>query len=198
MGEMNGKGIAVVASVAALFAALAVLLLLPGASAPAAAGPDADEITVRSLAKEGRIFVSFTLNSSLTDALRDAIRGGLPATITYEVLLRRGSLLWFDRTIARATVTASVRFDNLTRQHQLSRTIDGRGEAPAVTEDEDEVHAWLTEVKQLPLFATASLEPNAEYYIRVGARTRPRVNRFLFWPWEQDAATGYHRFTFVQ
>ena len=135
------------ASVAALVAALAVLLLLPGASAPAAAAADADEITVRSLAKDGRILVSFTLNSGLTDELRDAIRGGLPATITYEVVLRRGSLLWFDRTIARATVTASVRFDNLTRQHQLSRTIDGRGEAPRVTEDEDEVRAWLTEVQ---------------------------------------------------
>jgi hypothetical protein len=194
---MNRTGLAVVASVTALAAVLAVLLLVPGASTPAAAA-DADEITVRSLTKDGRLLVSFTLNSGLTDELRDAIRGGLPATVTYEVLLRRGTLLWFDRTIARATVTASVRFDNLTRQHQLSRTIDGRGEEPRVTEDEDAVRAWLTDFKLLPLFSTASLEPNAEYYVKVGARTRPRVNRFLFWPWEQDAATGYHRFTFVQ
>jgi hypothetical protein len=197
MGDMSPRGIAVVASMTALVVVLAVLLLLPGASAPAAAA-DPDAITVRSLTKEGRVLVSFTLNSGLTDELRDAIRGGLPASITYDVSLRRESALWFDRTVARATVIASVRFDNLTRQHQLSRTIDGRGEEPRVTEDEDEVRAWLTDCKPTPLFSTASLEPNAEYYVRVGARMRPRVNRFLFWPWEQDAATGYHRFTFVQ
>jgi hypothetical protein len=194
---MNPRGIAVVASMTALAAVLAVLLLLPAASAPAAAA-DGDAITVRSLTKDGRILVSFTLNAGLPDEMRDAIRGGLPASITYEVALRRGTLLWFDRTLARAIVITSVRFDNLTRQHQLSRTIDGRGEEPRVTEDEEAVRAWLTDFKQLPLFPTASLEPNAEYYLRVGARTRPRVNRFLFWPWEQDAATGYHRFTFVQ
>jgi hypothetical protein len=194
---MSRKLVAIVASATAVAAVLAVLLLVPGASAQAAA-TGAETITVRSLTQDGRLLVSFTLNSGLTDELRDAIRGGLPASITYEVSLRRGSLLWFDRTIARTTVIASVRFDNLTRQHQLSRTIDGRGEEPRMTEDEEAVRAWLTDFKLLPLFSTASLEPNTEYYVRVGARTRPRVNRFLFWPWEQDAATGFHRFTFVQ
>jgi hypothetical protein len=194
---MNRRGLGIVTSVAALAAVWAMLSLAPAAFTSASAD-EADSIAVRSLTKEGRILVSFTLNSGLTDELRDAIRGGLPATVTYEVALRRGTLLWFDRTIARATVTASVRFDNLTRQHQLSRTIDGRGEEPRVTEDEEAVRTWLTDFRLLPLFSTASLEPNAEYYVKVGARTRPRVNHFLFWPWEQDAATGYHRFTFVQ
>jgi hypothetical protein len=194
---MTSRVVAIVASTTVVAAVLAVLLLVPGASAPAAAA-DADTITVRSLSQDGRLLVSFTLNSGLSDELRDAIRGGLPASITYEVSLRRGSLLWFDRTVARVTVIASVRFDNLTRQHQLSRTIDGRGEEPRMTEDVEAVRAWLTDFKLLPLFSTAALEPNTEYYVRVGARTRPRVNRFLFWPWEQDVATGSHRFTFVQ
>jgi hypothetical protein len=193
---MKARALAIVASAAVLGAVLLALLVGPGAGAPAAASRE-DEITVRSLTRDGRILVSFTLNAGLTDDLRNAIRSGLPASITYDVFLRRGTVLWFDRTIARATVTASVRFDNLTRQHQLSLTIDGRGEEPRLTEDEDVVRAWLTDFKLLPLFSTASLEPNAEYYVKVGARIRPRVTRFLFWPWEQEA-TGYHRFTFVQ
>jgi hypothetical protein len=194
---MTRRAWTIVASAAALVGLVAVLVLVPASGRMAAAAGD-DEISVRSLAREGRILVSFQLNSAYSDDLRAAIRSGLPATITYDVVLRRGTLLWFDRTIARATVTAGVRFDNLTRQHQLSRTIDGRGEEPRMTEDEDVVRAWMTDFKLLPLFSTASLEPNAEYYVKVGARTRPRVNRFLFWPWEQEAATGYHRFTFVQ
>ncbi len=183
-------------------AACAVLTLVPwspASSTPAAAAAaGGDEITVRSLTREGRILVSFTLTTGFADELRDAIRSGLPATISYDVFLRRGTPLWFDRTIARATVTSSVRFDNLTRQHHLSRTIDGRGEEPRMTEDEEAVRAWLTEFRLLPLFSTAGLEANADYYVKVGARTRPRVNRFLFWPWEQEAASGFHRFTFVQ
>lgn len=188
-----------------LVAVSVVLAVVPGAPATSRPAPGAaaapaggEEIAVRSLAREGRILVSFTLTSGFADELKDAIRSGLPATITYDVFLRRGTPLWFDRTIARATVTAGVRFDNLTRQHQLSRTIDGRGEEPRMTEDEEVVRAWLTEFRLLPLFSTSSLEANADYYVKVGARTRPRVNRFLFWPWEQEAATGYHRFTFVQ
>ena len=100
-------------------------------------------------------------------------------------------------TFAPATVTAAVRLDNLTRQHHLTRTIDGRGEAPRVTEDEDAVKEWLTTFERLPLFSTAQLEPNGEYYIRVRAKSRPRVSGFLLWPWEQTAS-GSHRFTFIQ
>ena len=157
-----------------------------------------DDITVRSLTRDDQILVSFTLTGGFTRELRDAIRSGLPATITYEVDLRRGSSLWFDRTLASARVIAAVRYDNLTRQYRLSLTIDGRGEAPQITEDEDTVREWMTDFKRLPLFATAALERNVEYSVRVRARTRPRVNWFLFWPWEQDVATGSHRFTFVQ
>ncbi len=56
--------------------------------------------------------------------------------------------------------------------------MDGRGEEPRLTEDEDEVASWLTVFKRLPLFSTQALEANAEYYVRVRARTRPRVNWF--------------------
>ena len=121
------------------------------------------------------------------DRAAGAIRSGLAATIAYEIELRRAGTLWFDRTIATATVTATARYDNLTRQHQLSRTVDGRGEEPRLTEDEAQVREWMTVFKQLPVFDTRQLEANAEYCVRVRARTRPRVNWLLFWPWEHGA-----------
>jgi hypothetical protein len=171
-----------------------LLLLVPGRPLRAA---DPIELEVKSLAKDGRVLVSFTLANGFTDELRSAIRSGLPAAIAYEIELRRDGVLWFDRTIATSTVIAEVRFDNLTRQHQLFLSIDGRGEEPRLTEDEDMVRAWMTEFKLLPLFTTRLLEVNTEYYIRVQARTRPRVNWLLFWPWEPGLPTGYARFTFI-
>jgi Domain of unknown function (DUF4390) len=176
---------------------VAGLLLVATTGGSVRAADDVD-LQVKSLAKDGRVLVSFTLTNGFTPELQAAIRSGLAATIAYEIELRRGGTLWFDRTLATSTVTASVRYDNLTRQHQLSRTVDGRGEEPRLTEDDGQVRDWLTVFKQLPLFSTRQLEPNAEYYVRVRARTRPRVNWLLFWPWDHGAPTGEARFTLIQ
>ena len=151
---------------------VAGLVILAAAREPVRAASGA-ALDVKALAKDGRVLVSFTLADGFTGELQAAIRSGMAATIAYEVELRRDGTLWFDRTLATSTVTASARFDNLTRQHRLSRTVDGRGEEPRLTEDEAEVREWMTVFKQLPLFSTQALEPNVEYYVRVRARTRP-------------------------
>jgi hypothetical protein len=173
------------------------LVLLATMRGSARATGEAD-LAVKALAKDDHVVVSFTLTNGFTSELQAAIRSGLAATIAYEIELRRGGTLWFDRTIATSTVTATARYDNLTRQHQLSRTVDGRGEEPRLTEDEALVREWLTVFKQQSLFSTRLLEANAEYYVRVRARTRPRVNWLLFWPWEHGAPTGEARFTLIQ
>jgi hypothetical protein len=191
---MNRRILAGILASAAVAVAVFVLAVVPGS----AREPGRPDLQVKTLAKDSRVMVSFTLANGFTAELQDAIRSGLAATITYEIQLRRAGTLWFDRTLATAAVTATVRFDNLTRQHQLSRTIDGRGEEPRLTEDEAQVREWLTVFKQLPLFDTRQLEANTEYYVRVRARTRPRVTWLLFWPWEHGAPTGEARFTLIQ
>ncbi len=162
-----------------------------GAAAPA------DEIQVVSLTRDGVVYVSFTLAKGLSEDLRDALQSGLPTTIAYEIDLCRLVPVWFDKTVASATVTATAQYDNLTRLHQLSRSIDGRAEEPRVTGDQEVVRQWLTTFERLPLFKTAALEPNTEYYIRVRARSKPRLGWFAFWPFEHGTATGYAHFTFI-
>ncbi len=156
-----------------------------------------EDIRVMSLVREGEVLVSFTVNTGFTDEIRESIRSGLPTSISYQVELRRSVPIWFDTTIASAAVTAGVRYDNLTRLHQLSRTVDGRGEEPRVTDNPEVVRAWLTEFKSLPLFSTKGLEPNGEYYVQVRARTHPRFAWFL-WPWDRGWASGQAKFTFIQ
>jgi len=41
------------------------------------------------------------------------------------------------------------------------------------------------------------LEANAEYYVRVTARTTPRNSSFL-WPWAVGDQVGFAKFTFVR
>ena len=149
------------------------------------------------IARDGQVFVSFELSDGLTSDVRDAIQSGLATTFSYEVELRHGSAAWFDRTVASLTVIATVRFDNLTRRYQMSRTLDGRVEDARPTEDQDAMRRWMTHFDRVPLSTTASLEANGEYYIRIRAHTRPH-NAWFVWPWDRASAFGHAKFTFIQ
>jgi uncharacterized protein DUF4390 len=154
------------------------------------------DLSVLPIARDGQVLVSFELSDGLTEDVRDAIQSGLPTTFSYVLELRRGTATWFDRTIAAVTMTATVRFDNLTRRYQMSRTFDGRVEDARPTEDRDAVRRWMTRFERVPLLTTSALEANGEYYIRVRARTQPR-NSWFFWPWGRDWVLGRALFTFI-
>jgi hypothetical protein len=170
--------------------ALAFIVLLPAGNALA------QSIQVTPLAREDRVLVSFKLTDAFTEEVRAAIHSGLTVTFVYDVQLRRSASLWVDRTIAEATVTASVKYDNLTRRYLVTRAQDGRTEGAETLEREDAVRASLTEFEKLSLFSSATLEPNAEYYLRVRAHTTPRNAAFV-WPWGSDIA-GLAKFTFLR
>lgn len=162
-----------------------------------AAPARAQSIRITPVARDERLLVSFELEDAYSDEVRNAIQSGLQTSFTYDVELRRATSLWVDRTVAAAQVTATVRFDNLTRRYQVSILHDGRMDAPpAVTEDERTVQTAVSSFQRLPLFDTRLLEPNADYYIRVRARLRPRSNWSIL-PWDRDGVFGSTRFTFI-
>jgi uncharacterized protein DUF4390 len=175
---------------ARLTAALALVLLV-------ATGAGADQnMQVTPLARDGRLLVTFRLSDAFNDDIRTAIHSGLTITFVYDVELRRGTSLWLDRTIAQATVMATVRYDNLTRRYYVTRREDGRLERADTVDREDVAREWLTSFDKLPLFSSDLLERNAEYYLRIRAHTMPRNASFV-WPWERGIA-GLAKFTFLQ
>jgi hypothetical protein len=157
----------------------------------------AQAIAVTPLQRDGQVLVSFTMADGYDEDMRAAIQSGLTTSYTYDVELRRAAPLWFDRAIASATVTATVKYDNLTRRYQVTRFVDGRLETtPQMTDRESDVRALMTSFEKLALFTTAELEANAEYYLRVRARASPHVAGFL-WPWGRQRASGRATFTFI-
>jgi hypothetical protein len=176
--------------------AFVVLVALVMTSAVVGHAADGNpDLTVTPIARDGQVVVSFDLSDGYTPEVRDAIHSGLLTTFSYELDLRRGATL-FDRTVASVTVSAVVRFDNLTRRYQMWRTVDGRVEDARPTEDQNAVRAWMTHFERVPLSATAALEANGEYYVRVRAHTRPH-SAWWFWPWG-GTALGQAKFTFIQ
>ena len=134
-----------------------------GAALLAATAPlSAETLRVRPLVRDGRVLVSFALEQGFTDEVRAVVRSGLRTTFTYTVELRLKVPAWVDRTVSTAVVSTTVEYDNLTRRHTVSRTLDGRIEDSRVVEDEAEVRQMMTMFERLPLFETRLLEQNRE------------------------------------
>ncbi len=154
----------------------------------------AESLQIRPTVHDDQVIVSYELDDAYTDAVRDAIASGLRTTFTYELELRTKTSVWFDRVIANAVVTVTDRFDNLTRRHSLTRTVDGRIVDEIVTEDDAIVRAWLTTGTRIPLCRTSELDPARDYYVRITTRARPATTSILGLP---RSISGQARFTFV-
>jgi hypothetical protein len=158
----------------------------------------AQSLKVAPLPRDRHVLVSFKLDGAFTDEMETAVHSGLTVSFVYDIDLKRGSTLWFDRTIASTSVTATVRYDNLLRRYYVSRMVDGRTERAETTDREDVVREWLTsDFDRLPLFQNVTLEVNGEYYVRVRVHTSPRNAAFV-WPWQGHDAMASAKFTIVQ
>jgi len=141
---------------------------------------------------DNRVVVSFELSDAYNDAVREAIASGLRTTFTYQLELRTPA--WIDRTIGTTVVATTDQYDNLTRRHTLTRTVDGRVEEVRVTEDEAVVKDWLTKWSRVPVADTARLDPARDYYVRVTTHARPLGASLLGLT---KTITGQVKFTFV-
>ena len=141
---------------------------------------------------DNRVVVSFELNDAYNDAVREAIASGLRTTFTYQLELRTPA--WIDRTIGTTIVATTDVYDNLTRRHTLTRTVDGRVEDVLVTEDTAVVKTWLTKWTRVPVADTAKLDPARDYYVRVTTRTRPLGGSLIGLT---KTTTGRVKFTFI-
>ena len=156
----------------------------------------AEGVRIVPLVRDDSVLVSFELTDGYTPAVKDAVHSGLKTTFTYEIELRQDVPAWVDRTIAASVVTNSVQYDNLTRRATLTRTLDGHLDSTDTTEDEAVIREWMTTFHKMPLFRTAELEQNREYYVRVRATARP-TNGSMLWPWG-SAISGMTKFTFLR
>jgi hypothetical protein len=154
------------------------------------------EVVVTPIWREGQLLVSFELSDGITAEMRDAIQSGLPTSYAYDLEVRRGDAGWFAKPLLAMTITATVRFDNLTRQYQLTRTVGTQSESTSSTDNQDAVRRWLTRFDHVAVLTTSALEANGEYSVRVRVQTRPH-NTWFVWPWDRGSVFGNAKFTFI-
>ncbi|MGH9141849.1 MAG: DUF4390 domain-containing protein [Vicinamibacterales bacterium] len=136
-----------------------------------------ESLKITPFISDNHVVVSFQLDDAYNDSVREAIASGLRTTFTYELELR--TFAWIDRTVGTTVVATTDRYDNLTRRHTLTRTVDGRVEGVLVTEDDRVVKTWLTKWNRVPVADTDRLDPARDYYVRVTTRARPLGGSFL-------------------
>jgi hypothetical protein len=166
-----------------------VLLLVIAAAAPLRAE---ESLRILPFIGDNRVLVSFEFDDAYTPEVREAIASGLRTTFSYQLELRTPG--FFDRTVGTAVVATTDHYDNLTRRHTLTRTVDGKVEDVRVTEDEAVVKTWLTKWIRVPVADTARLDPARDYYVRVTTKTRPPGGSLLGLT---KTVTGQVKFTFV-
>ena len=157
-------------------------------------GYAAGTLRIVPLIRDERVQVSIDLDNGYTEEVREVINGGVRTTFTYEVDLKMIVPAWVDRTIASVVITMTDRYDTLTRQHNLSRAVDGRVVEATRTDDEAVARKWLTSLNGLVLCRTSRLDPHREYYVRISAGVRPPGATLLGWA---NGVTNLAKFTFV-
>ena len=151
---------------------LGVAVCVVSVASPPVARAQGD-VRVTTLAREDQVLVSFELLGAYTEEIRDVVASGLETTFSFAIELRQPVAFWFDRTIDRVSVAASVRYDGLTGRYRVRRIVDGRVEQVQVVEEEAAVRQLLTNLERLPLFSTRDLETNGDYRVRVRGGPAP-------------------------
>ena len=164
-------------------------VLLAGAIAQAA-----QTLRIIPIVRDNQVLVSFEVPDGYTPDVHDAISSGLRTTFSYDVELRMRNRIWVDVLVEKALVSTTDRYDNLTRKHTLTRTVDGRETDSITTESEAVVRQWLTSLDKLPICRTTKLDPNRDYYVQVSARVQPDKTSMLGLP---SAIVGRSPFTFI-
>jgi len=165
-----------------------------GLIAAAAVAFAAETLRIVPIVHDGQLVVSVEVNDVDAAEVREVITSGLRTSFTYNIELRMVVPAWVDRTIATSVVAISDQYDNLTRQHRLSKSVDGRVAESFVTDDDADAQKWLTSLKNVPLYETSKLDPNRDYYVRITTSERPRGASLFGWG---PAVTGQAKFTFI-
>lgn len=133
------------------------------------------------------LFVSFSLGGAFTREIRDQIDSGLPVTFNHyvEVLNRRPA--WFDSTVVRKVISATVTFDTLTRQYRLNRSVNGEIMETVVTDKEADMQRFMSSVDRLRLCDPLDLAGDRSLYLRVKSRVQKRFVLF-FIPWDFETS----------
>lgn len=137
-----------------------------------------------SMRQEGGINVQFHLYRAFRADVREKIQSGGDVSFTYHIRLYRVRVLYPDYIRNQQQIKTSARYDRLTREYHLTRTVDGEPDGSLTTTREDDMRRWMTNVSTIafPDFVPKS---HREYYVRAKAVIQSDYAMAII-PWSFD------------
>jgi hypothetical protein len=163
----------------------AALLLLLVSIAALASGPYVKGFAWRYI--ESYLCVSFGVGDALDRPdLKEAILSTRAVTLTFTVEVLRHRTLWKNKTVARKTLSHTVRYDTLTRQYTLETTVDGERADQRVVDSWEEMQQYMENVRDLRVTSVANIEPSeGGYTVRARALVQTDFVLFII-PWDVE------------
>jgi len=128
---------------------------------------------------------SFRLVGALGPEDRSMLESGMELTFVHRLTVVRRRALFFDKVLARRTITVSAEQDTLTKQYTLRRRVGDQPEETSRGESPAEAERWLSEVSRFEI----PLAPAGErgvLELRVRSEYRRIYAAYLF-PWSLSA-----------
>ena len=176
-----------------LLRALAALVLLACATALA------DTIPLRSTelrVEDSDVLLSAQFDVTLTPALEEALRKGVPLYFTVEFELTRPRWYWIDEKIAQWSITYRVSYTELTRQYRVAS-----GPLSQPFDTLDDVLRFVGRVSSRSVAQASTLAKDARYEaalrMRLDVSQLPKpfqLNALASHEWQ--LASDWHRWSF--
>ncbi|MFH7319211.1 DUF4390 domain-containing protein [Desulfurivibrio sp. D14AmB] len=149
--------------------ALALLLVLACAWPPWARAADEagiEELVVTNSAHE--LLLYFRVKNAVTPEMEQAVKSGLPLTLTFFVELYRQRSGWLDLQVLGLEFSHHLHYDTLKNEFRVVR--EGKGGGAQTVATMAEARQLMTRVNDLALLSLAELIPGQAYTLRVRAQ----------------------------
>lgn len=147
-------------AVAGLWLALALLLAAPGARAQ---GVELSTLELRAM--DGGLTLEFSARLTLSSAIEDALRRGVPMYFEVEATLRRSRWWWRDERVAHVARTYRLSYQPLTSSWRVGLGALGQGYATL-----PEALAVISRVSGWRLADGSQLDGDQRYYVEFAYR----------------------------
>ena len=151
--------------VLSFFATLTVLIILAPRILLAGEAKMGDVVVTNSAQ---HLLLYATVKNAFDSRVEKAVQNGIAATFTFYVELVRHRVGWVDQEIVALRVTRSMVFDNLKDEYRI--VFQEEGKRTVTTKSLAEAKRLMADLNGVRVAPLSSLEPEAEYSLRVRTR----------------------------
>jgi hypothetical protein len=147
------------------------------------------------------LLVSLTVRDAFSPRMEEAVFSGVPTSFSFFVVLTEIRTLWANRTVADATLTHTIKYNNIRRNFSIQRSW-AEGEGELFVSSFEEARRLMLEIEGFPVAALDRLKSGGRYELRAKAKlgkiSLPFYLHHLLimaslWAFETD----WHRIEFV-